>query len=234
MGVKPVSENMRIGPGDVMWLVVAVLFHASLLLVPLYRSDPPGRPDALLTVSLLAPTADQTLISEPQEPEAQVPAPAPPRPASEPEAPEKPDESEFVAEREEPSAVNDAISTARLIDSASRFKWFLPEKQENRTLGVPVPRRIPDNWRPLITVGENRFNGMTAPVSTEIVDRWVAADGSHNVVIDTPGGKTLCGRARAWDPMNPLIEPVMMFRTCGGGGKRDFKMPDRFLRHLVK
>ena len=74
------------------------------------------------------------------------------------------------------------------------------------------------------------FNGMVLPNKTEIVDRWLAADGSQNVVVNTPDGHTLCGRARAWDPMQPLVEHVMQFRPCGGGGKRTFEMPRRHER----
>jgi len=73
----------------------------------------------------------------------------------------------------------------------------------------------------------NTFDGMMAPVETELVDRWQAADGSANVVINTPNGDTLCGRAEAWNPMQPLLEHLMMFRSCGGGGKRTFSMAAR-------
>jgi len=69
---------------------------------------------------------------------------------------------------------------------------------------------------------------MTVPEKTEIVDRWLAADGSHNVVIETTTGHTLCGSARPWNPMNPLVEHLMMFRPCGGWGKRAFEMPHRY------
>jgi hypothetical protein len=70
---------------------------------------------------------------------------------------------------------------------------------------------------------------MIAPAETELLDRWQAADGSQNVVINTPRGETLCGRAEAWDPMHPLVEYVMLFRSCGGGGKRTFTMDKREL-----
>ncbi len=67
------------------------------------------------------------------------------------------------------------------------------------------------------------------PGKTEIVDRWLAADGSQNVVINTPG-HTLCGRLLAWDPMQPLIEHVVQYRPCGGGGKRVLEMTQRIKR----
>lgn len=74
----------------------------------------------------------------------------------------------------------------------------------------------------------NTFDGMMAPGESELVDRWQAADGSSNMVINTPNGETLCGRAEAWNPMQPLLEHLMMFRSCGGG-KRTFSMAAREL-----
>jgi hypothetical protein len=134
---------------------------------------------------------------------------------------------------EEPATPPDRITTARLLNSASQIKWAIPSNTDHRKLGVHQPQEVPENWRPGIGLEDNLFNGMTVPDRVEIVDQWVSADGSQNVVIDTPGGETLCGRRQAWDPLNPMIEPLMMFRTCGGGGKRTFKMPDRFIKHLV-
>ena len=89
-------------------------------------------------------------------------------------------------------------------------------------------QNMPANWRPGIPSEPNRFAGLFARESVEIVDRWLAADGSHNVVINTPSGETYCGRAEAWSPLNPLLEPIMMWRPCGGGGKRTFDWPDRY------
>lgn len=33
------------------------------------------------------------------------------------------------------------------------------------------------------------------------------------------------GHALPWNPMQPLMEHVMMCRPCGGGGERGFDMP---------
>jgi hypothetical protein len=61
-----------------------------------------------------------------------------------------------------------------------------------------------------------------------MVDQWLAADGSHNVMIRTSTGQVLCGRAESWNPMSPLVEPVMTYRACGDG-RRTFEMPERVL-----
>jgi hypothetical protein len=112
----------------------------------------------------------------------------------------------------------------------SQFEWALPEKKSKGQLGVFTPRPLPENWRPRIIPTDTIFNGRMLPQKTGILDRWLAADGSQNVVINTPRGDTLCGRAEPWNPMSPLVEPVMMFRPCAGGGRRTFSMPDRYMR----
>lgn len=232
MGKRRSSDNRRLNRQDAAWLSIAVGVHLALLLLPLSIESPAQRSEQILTVSLLKQPAPEPEpvppLKEPDGPAGTTVAQA----ESPPETRQQPTESRAVPE--ESGGPEASITTALLLESARRLERPAPDKGANRTLGAPVPRRIPDNWRPRITVGENRFNGMTVPATTEILDRWLAADGSHNVVIETTGGETLCGTARAWDPMRPMIEPVMLFRKCGGGGERKFKMPDRFMRHLVK
>lgn len=224
---------MQLGWRDATWLAIALMLHGSLLLIsfkpfPAELADP-----RVLALSLVTPVAPQTDT-------AKIPIPAVPQEDAIPEPVERqpgetlppaPPHSEPAAQ--EPAAPPDRITTARLLDSASQLKWALPDPTDHRKLGVHQPREAPDNWRPSISLEENLFNGMTVPAKVEIVDQWVSADGSQNVVINTPNGETLCGRRQAWDPLNPMLEQLMMFRTCGGGGKRTFKMPDRFNRHLV-
>ena len=222
---------MRVGRRDVLWLTVAILVHALLLLVPLHTVPPDVNTETVVSVSLVTPVREETVFQKPEEPLIQeplmretviVPEEIPqqePVLAKQPAPPAAPAEEEI-----------EDYTTARLYSSASSLKWSLPEENESLQLGVFKPRPLPGNWLPAIELEENRFSEMYAPAETEIVDRWLAADGSHNVVINTPSGDTLCGRAQAWNPMSPLVEHVMMFRPCAGGGKRAFKMPDRFMR----
>ena len=107
-----------------------------------------------------------------------------------------------------------------------------PDQQESVSLGELRPYSPPANWLPhtgaeALAPFDNTFNGMTVPEKVEIVDRWVASDGSHNVIVETPGGLRLCGRARPSDPMRPYIENVMMFHVCGGDGAIPFKFKPR-------
>jgi hypothetical protein len=99
-------------------------------------------------------------------------------------------------------------------------------------LGEPDAFERPWNWRrgagaEALAPFDNTFNGKTAPTKVVIVDRWLAADGSHSVIIETPDGLRMCGRARPWDPLEPLIEPMMMWTVCGGDGARPFKFKPR-------
>jgi hypothetical protein len=114
-------------------------------------------------------------------------------------------------------------SAAYLLDLAGRREWRLTEPAETRKLGKFVPGP-PANWRSATALEPNRFDGMATAAELEVVDRWLAADGSQNTVVTTPDGETYCGRQEAWNPMSPLLEPLMQFRACGGGGKPTFEM----------
>jgi hypothetical protein len=221
------AANVSIGLRDGRWLLAAVLLHALILTIPVDLAETPQtRPQR---IALALQPRWRPLIPQPVQPEAAVKAPDPAIPA-----PEKiPDSA--VQQQDAASTLSDppqqnspALSLARLLDSASMINWELPEERASRQLGVFTPQPVPENWRPRILVEDNRFDDAVLPTRVLIVDRWLAADGSHNVVIETPTGHTLCGRAEPWNPMNPLFEPIMMFRPCGGGGERTFKMPHRF------
>ena len=233
MNAKSVSAAMRINRRDGLWLAVAVLLHSLVLLIPVRQFSGPAETVRSVTISLL--NSAEIEFSATQAP-VLPPIPEEVRPPEHPILAEKPATRQDPAvDKEETSAISIPeaplnTSTARLTESLDRITWAIPDHGKNRELGVRVPGQIPENWRPGIRLEENRFDGMVVPRKVEIVDRWLAADGSHNVVMNTPGGETLCGRAQAWNPMSPLLEPIMMFRRCGGGGKRSFKMPDRYMR----
>lgn len=230
MNTSSVSANMRISKRDGLWLAMAVLVHALILLIPKQAEPPQVSKNHALTVSLTTPR------QHPAEMEKEVPA----RRKDSPPHPDRPEVFEAPLEPEEPPAdvENDSqanvtlssprMSAAQLIDTARRFKWPQTVEKATRQLGIPQQPAVPENWRPGIGLDDNLFDGMTLPGKTELLDRWLAADGSQNVVIQTPGGHTFCGRQRAWDSMNPLVEHVMMFRPCAGGGKRQFRMPKRY------
>ena len=233
--------------GSLAWLGLAVSLHGVLLLIPLREWQAPAGMQTAITVQLVS---QELRTDKPATPDAQAPEPArrvtaePARrvtaqPAMEvqqadawPPALHAVQPDSVVLKPSETPDKPVTMSTARLIDLASRMSSRTGQSPFGSQPGSPPPGRQDNSWRRGLNLGvgspgNNRFDGMVAPAETELVDRWHAADGSNNVVIKTPGGDTLCGRAEAWDPMRPLMEPLMMFRSCGGGGKRSFTMDKR-------
>jgi hypothetical protein len=218
---------------DTLWLCLAIVIHALLLLTPVLKKDHTTTSTPPLNITLLAPPPiERPFVEEPESKKTELPVVKNKTVApDDPPVPElaRLEEPEDRADLETPGKAV-ILTMARLINSASEMEWPAPVADDSRQLGVFVPQSLPKNWRSGIGIEDNLFNGLVLPGKTEIVDRWLAADGSHNVVINTPTGLTLCGRARAWDPMQPLVEHVMQFRPCGGGGKRTFEMPRRLDR----
>jgi hypothetical protein len=208
---------------------LAVLLHALLLLVPSQRVMPPVEALRHLSVSLHKASPPPGAPRATQEP-APVPADAPwiqdeVRPTQ--SAPVPDEEGARVLESlENPSG----LTTARLLNLAGRREWGIDAPTEKPRLGAPQHRPQPRNLQGGIAAEANLLDAAVVPERVEIVDRWRAADGSHNVVVNTPSGETYCGRAEAWSPINPLFEPIMTWRPCGEGGKRSFQMPERLAR----
>jgi hypothetical protein len=232
MTANAATSHRSIRATDGLWLGLALLLHAALLLLPLHYEIEAPTPSAAVTVSLSV-TERTPLVSDQAEPP--TPLPDDPQESTDDAIASSAEHAEPGMEKAStedtrsvaPESGALVLTTARLLDIASRFKWPLPEVSSERRLGVFAPPEGSDKVHGGLQMEENLLNGMTVPARTEIVDRWLAADGSHNVVINTPTGHTLCGRQQAWNPMNPLMEHVMMWRPCGGGGKRTFKMPPR-------
>lgn len=223
---------MRFGRQDVFWLSLALLFHLPLFLVPLTTPDPGPKASRILSVILATGPSAKTIEATKTEYD---PTPAAPKPETffDPLPPEYQPPPAAV---QKPPVFPDpgpTVSTATLIDAASRFKWPLPETTPKRQLGDRPSAREAEYGQSRFNSDADLFESRTRPERTEVLDRWVSSDGSQNVVITTAAGQTLCGRAPSWDPLNPLMEHVMQFRTCGGGGKRSIKMPNRFTGHLV-
>lgn len=222
------------------WLAVAMLLHALLLLIPAQRGLTPGPAANSLAVVLIkawqaAPGAAE-LNRARAEPEP-VPSPPEPRSAPEPATSSKPgltaDEApRSAAPAREAATSPDAgspdrpVTAARLLDLANPREWRLPGKPGEYQPGDPASPSRP-NWRPGTDLGRSRFDGRALPERVEIVDRWLAPDGSHNVMIEMPTGEMLCGRAAAWDPTQPLVEPVMMYRSCGPA-RSTFEWPEHY------
>jgi len=192
--------------------------HAPLIEVQLTRA-PERIPEESVSIPIEPPSEAE---AEPEPPLLQTEASIPVKSITLDTLPPKPRVA--ADEEEKPSP-----TTATLFQSVRNLELERPDSPSLRTLGVHSDHGLPENWKAgagaeALLPEANRFSELFAPAEVEVVDRWLSADGSHNVVVNLPNGETVCGRAQAWDPMQPLVEHVMMFRGCGGGGKRTFDM----------
>ena len=230
------SVHKRWRSKDGLWLSLAIALHVLVLMIPTRQEAPTTTSIIPLNIRLLAPPAiDKPFVEDSVQLKDEYPATENVTDAS--ALPEKPElASQENVESSPPHArIREEVipGTARLLDSASELDWPLPAVENFRRLGVFVPQALPENWRPGIKIEDKLFNGTVLPGKTEIVDRWLSVDGTQNVVINTPGGNTLCGRVEAWDPMQALDERLMHFRPCGGGGRRTFEINKRPLYDRV-
>lgn len=223
------------------WLALALLIHAILLLLPMGQPASTVRKPTIITITLSSPIeAGDSPVFEPSPVQQKPFAPPPTVPARDPEADPNPGLAEVTVPAKVPPAKAPteplrAVTLARLIESLNQGELDTRPIASARSLGAAPSGGTPPRWRqsiPGVMPGENLFDGKFAPARTEIVDRWLAADGSQNVVVNLPNGETLCGRADSWDPMRPMVEHVMMFHSCGGGGKRTFTMSPRLPREI--
>lgn len=207
-----------------MVLVLAVALHAALLLIP-SRQPAPMAPPQSVTVDVRfepAPFAQPEPITEsiPPEPLPLTEIPAEAMPETTLAEPSQATQAADSAEQAPPQSARPPPSTAYLLETARTMDWQL-ETPSLRIPGVPFIPDLPQNLtRPIMPLAPNAFDGYVLPTQAEVMDQWIDASGVINAVIKTPTGEILCGSIRPWDPMDPLVEHVAMYRTCGGGGKR--------------
>lgn len=218
--------------GDLRWLALAVVAHAAILLLPIDReAGAPSQPRSPVVELTLFRSPGPERDTRAPEPDAKAPQPQPqlqsdlkPNPdgSARARSPRREPAGTSIPQAGESSA---APSAAALLELARESDLDRERPAPARRLGLPVPQESPPALQTDPSPLGARLAEAYAPASPEIVDRWLAADGSHNVVVNLPNGETVCGRGEAWDPMRPLVEHVMMFRTCAGGGERTFTVP---------
>ena len=227
--------NRRLKAINGLWLGVALLLHSALLLVPISTPSGPAPVTEIVSVTLVAqsiinPPRDEPLKhqSEPipetiaetiaETDQEIIPEREPPLTASRPKSPQQVDPL-----LPSTPVLSKSITTAQLLRSASNLKLPLAEKEKSLELGAFRAVTLPGNWSPSLKMEDNLFNGRVALAVTKIVDQWVYIGGGYNAVVKTRSGHTLCGQAQPWSPMNPLLEPVVMWRNCDSIRKRNSK-----------
>lgn len=221
------------------WLVLAVALHALLLLIPQAEERPRAIVERAKLAIRLMPLSAPPARELPRESVAEAvhPAPIPRRlPASPAATLPAPEPALPMGPPQEIAEDDLGVSAARLIDLRDSVTERVPLEKSAETprlrLGSPKPFERRGNWQSgtgadALAPFDNAFNGKTVPAEVEIVDRWLAADGSQNVIVETPAGLRLCGRAPPWDPAQPLVEHVMRWQVCGGDFARPFKYKPR-------
>lgn len=230
-------RQARSGWREFSFFAVALLIHGALLLLPMktwqaHQSAGEHRQDLIQVQLRPAPE----IPSAPLEPLPEVQGQALPekKPAADYTLAEIPPPSDKPVPEDQASSDTSpvqALSTRQLRLQAAQAAKLVPPAQSNPGLGIPKPRAPPANWNkhagaPFLSSFDDRSHEVTLPEATTVLDRWQAADGSHQLMVQLPNGDSLCGRAAAYNPMQPLVEPVMMFSPCGS--KPTFTMPDRY------
>ncbi|MEM1412562.1 MAG: hypothetical protein AAGH19_09405 [Pseudomonadota bacterium] len=226
-------------PLPVRWILLAVLVHGVLIFTwkqPLHDPLPP-RLDRSVSVQL-EPTANPTVIEESSEPMPPsmpappkvTPAPAAPtaRDSSPPPAASAPEPQQTAPAAtitldplpEPPEApLPESLDTQRLLETIAAMDWSDPETPRHLARSTDSDT-LEGLRRPLLPGADNRFGEAYAPASNEVVDNWLGADGTQQVVIRAPDGNTYCGRQGPVDDMRPWLQMPMLFHRCAGGGKR--------------
>ncbi|MGI9291298.1 MAG: hypothetical protein ACR2QG_08475 [Gammaproteobacteria bacterium] len=228
-----IDQKTTVKPSDGRWLLLGVALHALILLIPLRGLMPVGITEsAELVVRLMtgAPKENSEKVLPPPEFVREILEPKPV--IADMVELDEPDE---VVTEPPPQTTTD-VSTARLMGLRDSLTEKVPLENQSRVLrsrlGDPRSYTRPENWQQhtgarALAPFENTFNGMTVPEGVEVVDRWIDADGSKNIIVETPTGHRLCGRALASDPMRPHIEQVTHFHVCGGDKRMPFKFTPR-------
>jgi|GEM_PF-1972258 len=209
--------------------LMAVLLHALLLLIPAKKPAPmPIQRSVAVDVRFESPARDEALSTPPVEPVPQpvpkpVPKPAPQpvlQPVLMPESLPESLPSTPSLEAEPVLKTRPEVTTALLLEQARELEWKAPD-QPARTPGLAyIPDLPPNLARPVLPMAPNRFDSSVLSGEQEVLDQWMEPGGIINAVVKLPNGDILCGRLAPWSMMDPLVEPVAMYRPCGGGGKR--------------
>ncbi len=239
--MRRIAPYQNSGARDLAFLAMAVAVHAALLLLPLNAWKAAQlEPAERLTINLQAlakaadpkpdpPSVVQSLETStpPLRPEVKYPAADIALEEIPPPQPELPVKTENTID-ESPIEL---LNARQLHQLARQAELVTPKQESTRRLGSAKGYQPPANWNrnagaAFFADFEDRSHIVTLPDEAEIVDRWQADDGSHNVIVNLPSGEALCGRAAAFNPMQPLVEPVMMFKLCSRTAT--FSMPDRY------
>ena len=231
-----IEQKRSVKPSDGRWLLLGVALHALVLLIPLKTLTPGSISQSAELMVRFVMKAEEVVFEKELPPPEFIREVLSPRPqVADTVELTRPERSIEQQEEQTDPERSDEVSAARLMSMRDTLTERVPlaRLETPRTLlGEPRPYSPPVNWTPhtgakAVAPYNNQFNGMTVPEDVEVVDRWIGSNGTRNVIVETPAGYRLCGRAEAPDPMRPHIEHVTHFHVCGGDGAIEFKFKPR-------
>jgi len=230
------------------FFAIALVVHGALLMLPINLRQPQDPAserlnqglDKLLSVQLLSvPKPPSDAVEPAAEVQAPVedlvlPDPAQRKPAAHYTLVEIPPPADVLAPDDHQvsdTAHSLPLSTQQLRHWLKQVDGLAAPQKAGRTLGAARSYLPPANWNrhagaAFLASFDDRSHEVSPLPEVTVVDRWQAGDGSHQVLVQLPDGESLCGRAEAYNPMQPLVEHIMMFRSCGR--TPTFTMPERF------
>lgn len=201
---------------------LAIGLHAALLLVP-GRTPPAPEPSDPLKIRFIAParTVFETVETRPGKTPTHSTKKAPPKVATATKSSvRRSPERQVETHSSRVLRVRAPPKTFQLLEQMRARK---PKREKTAALILGTDRLSHANaYRPdpVLPRFVTPFSEVFVASSEEVLDQWMDPSGTVQTVIRRRDGSVICGRADAWNPMNPLFEPIAVYRPCGGGGRR--------------
>mgnify|MGYP003339747708 CR=1 FL=1 len=201
---------------------LAIGLHAILLFVPGRTPPAPEQTDPL-EIRFISParTEFETVKKPPGKTSTDRTERAPPEAAiaSTPAVVRSP-ERQVETDSSRPVKARTTPNTFQLLEQM-RARKPMHEKTSPLILGSDrMSHAKAPGLEPVLPGFVTPFSEVFVASSEEVLDQWMDPSGMVQSVIRRRDGSVICGRADAWDPMNPLFEPIAVYRPCGGGGRR--------------
>jgi len=192
----------------VLMLVIALSGHVLLLAwqareTPLKLSKTKAE-----TITVRLQTTPRPAAVSSMEPDATPAPPEQPAPAPEPVRPA------VLVETSRPLISRVTAPSSEQI-RRQVLDWFDTERNQPALVNSALLPALPANWtEPVLLNTQTAFATAWLPPKVLVLDRWNNPDGSNRVHFRGPDGGLYCGRQEAFDPLEPLLEPVMLVRRC--------------------
>lgn len=219
--------SRRLKARDSLWLFLALLLHLAFLLVP------PGKPlnpvttppsiSVLLDIQTISqpdsesPVAEQDLpedSAQSQPPDTTQPVAQNQQVTSQSTTPSPSEDQQVISKLTSDESSPTNVTTAQLLLSVSELEFAPQSTEPKRQLGDTESVPLPANWSAGLKLEENLFDDKMVSGKAEVVDQWSSADGSFNMIVKAPNGKTFCGHAQPRNRISSMEARVVMWKSC--------------------